>query len=75
MENFEIPKDAFLLPKSCNPIDDIDEWFCPDCEIKGTFDTIDCVTEKDSPCHENKIVTYCCPECFEQNLYATIIQD
>lgn len=64
-----------MIVYKCHIITDLDEWFCPDCETKGDADNVDWVTLKDSPVEENKIVQYCCPNCFEENIYVTFLRD
>ena len=51
------------------------EWFCPDCGAHGDADTVDFLcSEKFEEFDENDRVEYCCAECFEQNIYTTIIE-
>lgn len=67
----DIPNEAKILPKNCPIIPNIDEWFCPDCDATGDGDNIDLVRITNHHDPETDIVQYCCPQCFEENLYAT----
>lgn len=65
-----IPPSAVRIGKE-NFIQNIDEWFCPDCNSQGNANNIDFIMLSERVCMEDSVVQYCCAECFEENLYAT----
>ncbi len=68
----EIPKEAVQIRKAYL-FNNINEWFCPDCDAKGNYQNVDFVTlnERSDPPY----VEYCCSQCFETNIYLTFIED
>lgn len=72
-ESSIIPSNAKQIGK-CLKIDNIDEWFCPDCEFKGDSKNIDFIS-LNKVGDDSVMVQYCCSECFEENIYATFIND
>lgn len=69
-----IPTNAVRIGKQ-SFIQNIDEWFCPDCNTKGNANNIDFVMISGKVCEEDSVVQYCCAECFEENLLATFNED
>lgn len=58
-------------------IDNTQEWYCPDCEAKGTRKTLDFVNHtkregEDRPNDDLDEITLCCAECCQENLYIKI---
>ena len=80
--DIDIPKDAIRLRKQ-KFLQNIDRWFCPDCGATGDFDTLDWHSNDKRGGYqkeryeydEDDVVQYCCGECFEENLYATLHKD
>lgn len=66
-----IPKHAFQPPSDVCRYDNIYQWWCPDCEAHEK-DYPDFIEDwRNGTCYEtgDKRVTYCCKECFEENIY------
>jgi hypothetical protein len=72
----EIPEHAKQIRQSIW-IDNVDEWFCPDCNAHGDATNVDFIPPRfsDPDNMSNEWVEYCCGECFETNLYITSIEE
>lgn len=71
--DFEIPSHAKKIGQ-CLKIENIDEWWCPDCQAHGNHENIDYISLHNVG-DDSEMVQYCCSECFEENLYATFTED
>ena len=75
----EIPKEAIRLGKQ-NFLPNINKWFCPDCGQMGDFESLDWLSNDKMGGYQKErheydqddVVQYCCGQCFEENLYATL---
>ncbi len=68
-----IPKEAKQLGKELKH-ENIDKWWCPDCGANGDSKNIDFIPVR-KIFDDSEMVQYCCSECFEENIYATFINE
>ena len=67
--DFNIPPNAKKIGE-CLKLNNIDEWWCPDCFASGDESNIDFI-RLHAVGDADEMVQYCCPACFEENIHAT----
>lgn len=64
-----IHRDAFQPHSNIERFHNIAHWWCPDCDIEGDDSTVDFISHTRRDNDDDALVTYCCTECFEENIY------
>lgn len=70
MTDIQIPKDSTFVSRSVK-LQNVNEWFCPNCGTHGDDRDIDRVVEPGWEDDGYSWGEYCCGQCFEPGIYVT----